>query len=81
MENEFFSKSILDSCADPRRHWELDDKGHPAQQIIEHRPRQFITPIPKPKKRKGSTEQQQLFDFEEDDPIFQTINGRTPSDY
>jgi type III restriction enzyme len=71
MENEFFSKPILNSpYGYPSRHWELDNKGQPTQEIIEHRRRaEFITPIPKPKKRKESGEQLQLFDFEEDDPI------------
>ena len=36
-------------------------QGQPTQQIIEHRRRaQFITPIPKPKKRKGLASQQQI---------------------
>ncbi|MDD4914060.1 MAG: DEAD/DEAH box helicase family protein [Methylococcales bacterium] len=71
MDNEFFSKPILNSpYAYPARHWELDDKGQPTQQIIETRRRaEFITPIPKPKKRRGAVEQQQLFDFEENDAI------------
>jgi hypothetical protein len=71
MENEFLSKPILNSPYEhPSRHWELDDKGQPTHQIIGQRRRaEFITPIPKPKKRKGSGEQQQLFDFEENDPI------------
>jgi Domain of unknown function (DUF4926) len=48
----------------PARHWELDDQGQPTQQTIERRRRaEFITPIPKPRKRKGSTEQPQfIFD-------------------
>lgn len=34
-------------------HWELDNQGQPTQRIIESRRRaKFITPIPKPKKRK-----------------------------
>ncbi len=71
MENEFFSKPILNSpYAYPARHWELDDKGQPTQQIIESRRwAEFITPIPKPKKRKGAAEQRQLFEFEENDSI------------
>jgi len=41
--------------------WELDEDGQPTQQIIEHRRRaEFITPIPKPRKRKGSSHQQQI---------------------
>ncbi|MCZ6854902.1 MAG: DEAD/DEAH box helicase family protein, partial [Gammaproteobacteria bacterium] len=45
----------------PARYWELDDQGQPTQQIIERRRRaEFITPIPKPRKRKGSVEQQAI---------------------
>src|SRR4051812_19068960 len=54
MSNPFFDHPILNSPYDyPPRHWELDGQGQPTQRIIEHRRRaQFITPIPKPKKRK-----------------------------
>jgi len=71
MENEFFSKPILNSPYEyPARHWELDDKGQPTQKIVEQRRRaEFITPIPKPKKRKGAEKQSQLFEFEEPDAI------------
>jgi len=53
--NPFFDRPILNSpYGYPARHWELDDQGQPTQKIIEHRrPAEFITPIPKPKKRKG----------------------------
>jgi type III restriction enzyme len=59
MSNEFFERPILNSpYRDPSRHWELDEQGQPTQKIIERRRRaEFITPIPKPKKRKGSAEQ------------------------
>ena len=59
MTDAFFEKPILNSPYDyPGRHWELDKSGQPTQQIIEKRRRaEFITPIPKPKKRKGSGEQ------------------------
>ena len=62
MNNQFFEKPILNSpYVDPSRHWELDDQGQPTQRIIERRRRaEFITPIPKPKKRKGSAEQGSL---------------------
>jgi len=62
MDNQFFEKPILNSPYDyPSRHWELDDNGQPTQKIIESRRRaEFITPIPKPKKRKGSAGQQQM---------------------
>ena len=62
MSNPFFEHPILNSPYEcPARHWELDDAGQPTQQIIERRRRaEFITPIPKPKKRKGLTAQQQM---------------------
>ena len=62
MSNPFFERPILNSpYEDPSRHWELDDQGQPTQKIIESRRRaEFITPIPKPKKRKGSAEQAQM---------------------
>ncbi|RJX19455.1 MAG: restriction endonuclease [Desulforudis sp.] len=62
MDNRFFEKPILNSPYEyPARHWELDDQGQPTQRIIEkRRSAKFITPIPKPRKRKGSVEQRQL---------------------
>ena len=62
MDNRFFEKPILNSPYEyPVRHWELDEQGQPTQQIIESRRRaEFITPIPKPKKRKGSAQQQEM---------------------
>jgi type III restriction enzyme len=60
MSNPFFDHPILNSpYAYPRRHWELDDDGQPTQQINEtRRSAKFITPIPKPKKRKGAARQE-----------------------
>lgn len=67
MENRFFEQPILNSPYEyPARHWELDAEGQPTQQIIESRRiAEFITPIPKPKKRKGSTAQQDQLIFDE----------------
>ena len=55
MSNPFFDQPILNSPYEcPERHWELDGQGQPTQQIVDERRRaDFITPIPKPKKRKG----------------------------
>src|SRR5271157_1000024 len=66
MANPFFDRPILNSPYEcPRRHWELDEQGQPTQKIIEDRRRaEFITPIPKPKKRKKSSAQQN-FVFDE----------------
>ncbi len=64
MSDLFFEKPILNSpYAYPTRHWELDADGQPTQQIIEKRRRaDFITPIPKPRKRKdkGAAKQEAL---------------------
>ena len=62
MSNPFFDHPILNSPYDcPVRHWELDEHGQPTQKVIDTRRRaEFITPIPKPRKRRGATEQQQL---------------------
>jgi len=62
MSDPFFERPILNSPYEcPTRHWELDAAGQPTQQIIDSRRRAaFITPIPKSKKRKGSTEQSEL---------------------
>ena len=62
MNTQFFKNPILNSPYKyPDRHWELDDDGQPTQKIIERRRRaEFISPIPKPKKRGGKAEQQRL---------------------
>jgi type III restriction enzyme len=62
--NPFFDHPILNSpYSYPERHWELDDQGQPTQKILEHRrPADFITPIPKPKKRKSAGQKSLVFD-------------------
>lgn len=62
VSEQFFERPILNSPYEyPSRHWELDDTGQPTQRILETRRRaEFITPIPKPKKRRGSPEQASL---------------------
>ena len=65
MSNPFFDHPILNSPYNcPQRHWELDPDGQPTQQVLESRRRaEFITPIPKPKKRKKAVHQaEMLFD-------------------
>ena len=60
MSNPFFDHPILNSPYEyPSRHWELDEDGQPTQKITEHRrSAKFITPIPKPKKRKKASAQE-----------------------
>ncbi|MCF8219446.1 MAG: hypothetical protein K9J21_10770 [Bacteroidales bacterium] len=62
MSNQFFEQPILNSPYDyPSRHWELDENGQPTQRINENRRRaEFITPIPKPRRRKESKQQTRI---------------------
>ena len=62
MKDLFFEHPILNSPYDyPARYWELDAQGQPTQRIIESRRlAEFITPIPKPRKRKGAADQKEL---------------------
>ena len=64
MSNPFFDHPILNSPYEyPRRHWELDEAGQPTQKTIDtRRSAKFITPIPKPKKRKAPTQAGFVFD-------------------
>ena len=59
MTDRFFEQPILNSPYDyPACHWELDAQGQPTERIIDkRRSADFITPIPKPRKQKGSSEQ------------------------
>lgn len=67
MNERFFSQPILNSPYHvPTRHWALDESGQPTQQVIPMRRRAtFITPIPKPRRRKKSETEQQIFVFDE----------------
>ena len=62
MANKFFEQPILNSPYDyPSRHWELDENGQPTQRINEERRRaEFITPIPKPRRKKDSKQQTRI---------------------
>ena len=62
MSNPFFDQPILNSPYErPGRHWELDSDGQPTQQVLEkRRPAKFITPVPKPKKRKKFAQQDEM---------------------
>ncbi len=63
MSNPFFDHPVLNSPYKyPGRHWELDETGQPTQKIIDmRRSAEFITPIPKPRKRKKQAEQASMF--------------------
>jgi type III restriction enzyme len=67
MDNRFFEQPILNSPYQyPTKHWELDEEGQPTQRIVEkRRSAKFITPIPKPRKRKKTAHKQQQFVFDE----------------
>ena len=64
MDDRFFERPILNSPYEyPAQHWELDSSGQPTNKITEKRRlAEFITPIPKPKKRRGSKQTEMVFD-------------------
>lgn len=64
MSEDFFERPILNSpYGYPSRHWELDDSGQPTGMVLENRrDAKFITPIPKPKKQRGSAAHELVFD-------------------
>ena len=55
-DDQFFNHPILNSPYEiPAQHWELDENGQPTNRIIDRRRQvSFITPIPAPKKGKGT---------------------------
>src|SRR6267142_2627795 len=59
MSNPFFDRPIVNSPYEyPRQHWELEE-GLPTGRLIDRRRRaEFIPPIPKPKKRRGSRQEE-----------------------
>ena len=65
MTDRFFEHPVLNSPYEyPSRHWELDEAGQPTNRVVDRRRRfSFITPIPKPKRRKGS-QHEMVFDAE-----------------
>ncbi len=62
MSNHFFNNPILNSPYEhPLKHWELDGDGQPTQRLQYQRRRaEFITPIPKPRRRKESKQQTRI---------------------
>lgn len=63
MSDQFFEKPILNSPYEyPSQHWRLDESGQPIDgpPAQFRRKAEFITPIPRPRKRKGPTEQTQM---------------------
>jgi type III restriction enzyme len=80
MSNLFFEHPIVNSPYErPSRHWELDEHGQPTQRIVDRRRRaEFITPIPKPKKRKTSTQQAEML-FDEGKGIWTTKQQYDPT--
>jgi len=56
----FFEKPILNSpYYYPRFHWELDADGQPTERTIPTRRRcSYVTPVPKPKKKKNRKDTQ-----------------------
>lgn len=74
MSDRFFEQPILNSPYEyPSSHWELDAAGQPTTKILHSRRiAEFITPIPKPKYRKGTQTEMVAEGPEEDDPDYKT---------
>ncbi|HEY3450976.1 MAG TPA: DEAD/DEAH box helicase family protein [Myxococcales bacterium] len=81
MSNPFFDHPILNSpYTPPKRHWELDESGQPTQRILEERrSARFITPIPKPKRRKLAKVKQQEMVFDEGQGLSTTAQQYDPT--
>lgn len=73
MTEHFFEKPILNSPYEgPKRHHALDEEGQPTDQppIDGRRRSELITPVPKPKKRRGKNENRQSsLNLQSDDGI------------
>lgn len=67
VDPDSFSFPNINSPYDyPGRHWDLDEPGQPTNSLVERRRlAKFISPIPKPKKRRGEAQQASMvFDAE-----------------
>ncbi|HEX7183290.1 MAG TPA: DEAD/DEAH box helicase family protein [Thermoanaerobaculia bacterium] len=64
MSLSFFDRPILNSPYDyPARYWELDESGQPTDRVVQRRrPAQYVSPIPKPKKRQAEQAELNLAD-------------------
>jgi type III restriction enzyme len=62
MTEQFFEQPILNSpYAYPARHWELDEDGQPTNRILDlRRSAKFVTPVPKPRRRRQPSAPQQI---------------------
>ena len=76
MQEKFFDQPILNSPYEyPSQHWELDGSGQPTHKILSKRRRaEFITPIPKPRKRKKSSQKEMVFDEGKGMVVFNSSN-------
>ena len=80
VSDEFFQSPVLNSPYEaPSRHWELDQSGQPTNRILDvRRTADFITPIPKPKKRRGETQKNIIFDdgkgLSQDDQQYEAVS-------
>ena len=66
-ESDFFKAPILNSPYEyPSAHWELDADGLPTNRVVRNRRRaEFITPIPKARKRKKKRGVQSEIEFDD----------------
>ncbi|MBA3531878.1 MAG: DEAD/DEAH box helicase family protein, partial [Ardenticatenales bacterium] len=85
MAEQFFEKPILNPpYVYPARHWELDADGQPTNQILERRrSADFVTPVPKPRKRKRAQQLGLVFErgFTEGDDEAGDIQLYNPTEF
>ena len=62
MTDRFFESPVLNSPYEhPRQHWELDDDRQPTNRTVAaRRPASYITPVPRPKARRGQAQQREM---------------------
>ena len=62
MTDAFFEAPVLNSPYDyPGRHWELDETRQPTNRVLkQRRPASYITPVPRPRKQRGKSQQQEM---------------------
>lgn len=66
--NAFYTKPIINSpYEEPTRNWEMDEEHQPTRNTLNtRRPADFITPVPKPKKKRGPKQGTLLADKADD---------------
>ena len=62
MTDRFFESPVLNSPYEyPQQHWELDEERQPTSRVLDaRRPAAYVTPVPRPRRRRGQAQQREL---------------------